>query len=108
MSNASLIETAQLEIAVCLGREKVDLSPYRIATAVQDLARMGRQLHHRYEASCSCEWACTDRYERQTDRLEAKVQTRAAEIGLTLEFLRDPRGWPLILRLGGHEYRLGG
>lgn len=108
MSNAATLAIASLEVAVTLGREHPDLTAYRIAAAVHDLARLGRQLHRRYEASCSYEWACTDRYERQTERLEAKVSERAKAVGIAVELQRDPRGWPLILRIAGQEHRLGG
>lgn len=108
MSDTAVIEIVRLEVAALLGREKPDLSAYRIAKAVHDLARLGRQLHRRYEASCSYAWADTERYQRQTDRLEVRARRCAEEIGLDLEFQRDPRGWPLIVKFGDQEHRLGG
>ena len=68
---------------------------------MHDLARVGRQLHNRYEASCSYAWACTKRYEARTDRLEAAAQALAAAVNVRSELQRDPRGWPLILQLAG-------
>ena len=68
---------------------------------MHDLARVGRQLHNRYEASCSYAWACTKRYEARTDRLEAAAQALAAAVNVRSELQRDPRGWPPILQLAG-------
>jgi hypothetical protein len=36
------------------------------------------------------------------------VQALAAAVNVRLELQRDPRGWPLILQLAGHVYRLEG
>jgi len=107
MSNAEHI-LACLEAAVALGRAKQNLTAYRMAKAVVDLGKIARQLHRRYEASCSYEWATTHRYQSRTDRLEDRATTIAAQIDVTVEFQRDPRGWPLILRFGDNELRLGG
>ncbi len=108
MSHIADLILAQLEAAVLLGRDKPDLTAYRIAKAVHDLARFGRQLHRRYEAQCSYAWADTDAYRTRTERLEAKALKIAEAHRIDLELQTDPRGWPLILRIGGAELRLGG
>lgn len=84
-------------------------SPYCIASTLTVLQQHAASLHRRYTAACSYEWACTEKYERRTERQEDKVKQIAANIpGLTVEFQRDPRGWPLILKLDGKELgRLG-
>ena len=94
-----------------IAAECPELSPHRVATTVMDLQRMAASLHKRYEAACSYEWANTPAYERRTERMEAKAAAFAPfqTMGkLTVEHQRDPRGWPLILKLRGVEIgRLG-
>jgi hypothetical protein len=97
--------------AARIAAECPELSPHRIALLVLNLQSIAASLHKRYEAACSHEWANTPAYERRTERLEAK----AAELApfqtmgrLTVEHQRDPRGWPLILKLNNAEIgRLG-
>lgn len=103
----------QTEAMLTLCAEIVRMSPtlptYRAVRAVQDLQRVAARLHRRYEAACSYEWAATEAYERRTERLEADAASIAANLpGLTVEPQRDPRGWPLILKMNGVELgRLG-
>ena len=97
--------------AARIAAECPELSPHRIATTVRDLQKLAASLRKRYEAACSYEWANTPAYERRTERMEAKAAEFAPfnTMGrLTVEHQRDPRGWPLILKLRGVEIgRLG-
>ncbi|NBU79675.1 MAG: hypothetical protein EBS50_11510 [Sphingomonadaceae bacterium] len=79
---------------------------------VQALAKIAKTLHVRYEAECSHQWADTDAYRQKTETLEKKAARLFQELELppktaTLEFQRDPRGWPLVFTIEGREYRLG-
>lgn len=80
---------------------------YNVVRAVQELAKIARALHKRYENACCYEWANTEKYEKATNRLEAKASAIAEEINVTIGFQRDPRGWPLIVKAGRYETRLG-
>jgi hypothetical protein len=97
--------------AARIAAECPELSPHRVTSVVMDLQHMAASLHKRYEAACSYEWANTPAYERRTERMEAKAADLAPfqTMGrLTVEHQRDPRGWPLILKLNGVEIgRLG-
>ena len=99
----------KLILAARLGRACPTLPAVTVADTVHGLARLAASLHRRYEAACSYQYANTEKYERATERREAKARDLAAKIpGLTVEHQRDPRGWPLILKLDGEEIgRLG-
>lgn len=106
-SNPSTI--AALELAAMLGEyHKGALTPFRIASNVEQLVKLARSLHRRYEAMCNYQWANTEAYERRTERLEARTVAIGEAIGVTVEHQRDPRGWPLIVRVPGNpEHRIG-
>lgn len=99
---------ACLEVAFLAAKHETNPSPYRIAQSIHDVQKIGEQLHRRYEAQCSYPWANTERYQKRTEALEAKADTAAAFGGLTVEFQRDPRGWPIIVKFPNTECRLGG
>jgi hypothetical protein len=73
------------------------LPAHEIARHMAQLAKIASQLHKRYEAACSYEWANTEKYERRTENLEGKAREIADKLGVFLEHQRDPRGWPIIL-----------
>lgn len=105
--------TAQTEAMLTICAEIAQALPtipaYRIACAVQAAQKIAASLHRRYEAACSYSYANTDAYERRTERLEAKAADCFRAVpGVAVEHQRDPRGWPLILKLDGKELgRLG-
>jgi len=74
---------------------------------VAKLGKLASSLHKRYEADCSYQWADTDQYRARTAKLEAQAQAIAKEMAIGLEFQRDPRGYPFIVKLGNYETRLG-
>lgn len=92
---------------------------------VDYLNRAGATLHTRYENQCSYEWACTEEYERVTDKRQKTLLKNASEFGFIVTddvnekregaFIRmqtDPRGWPIELIFNTAEsrnsYSLGG
>jgi hypothetical protein len=99
---------ACLELAVLAGQQNPDATPYRLAKAIHDLQKTGEQLHRRYVADCSYQYADTDKFRRRTEVLEDQAHETAANARLTLGFQRDPRGWPLIITINNREYRIGG
>jgi hypothetical protein len=100
---------AAFTLTAAIARAHPDLSAARIGAAIYDLQRAAVSLHRRYEAACSYQWANTDAYERRTEKLETFAAKRAqGVVGLTVEHQRDPRGWPIIVKLDGVEIgRLG-
>ena len=108
MSNEDQSLIACLEVAVVIARKQPDLLAFRIARTIHDLQRIGRQLHRRYEASCSYQWADSDAYRRRTEQLELKVAAVAVSGQVSVELQRDPRGWPIIIQVDGVELRIGG
>lgn len=72
------------------------------------LHKIGRQLHKRYKAARSYQWADTDAYRDRTERLERKALSVAAEAQLKVSFQQDPRGWPVIITFEQNDLRLGG
>lgn len=101
--------SALVAMAANVAQAAPSLSPYRIASTLTVLQQKAAALHRRYTAACSHEWACTEKYERRTENEEHRVKQIAAAVpGLTVQYQRDPRGWPLILKLDGKELgRLG-
>ena len=98
---------AQLELVGDIMRTDSNAKLYTIVQGVQKLASIAKALHKRYENSCSYQWACTDKYEKRTDTLEGQAVQVGQEMGITIGLQRDPRGWPLIARIGMIEHRLG-
>lgn len=98
---------AMLTLAVLITRHQPLINPHLICMIVAKLQRLAVSLRKRYEASCSYEWACTEAYETQTGKLEARAMSLVAELGVKLELQRDPRGWPMIFTVAGREERLG-
>lgn len=97
---------AMLEIIGTIMRDIPESKLYEVSRAVYDLQKIAAQLHKRYEAACSYQWACTEKYERKTEKLESMAQEIGAGIGITVGHQHDPRGWPLVLIIGGREYSL--
>jgi len=108
MSKENHALIACLELAVVLARQNPDAGPYRIARAIHDLHQIGRQLHRRYEASCSYAWADTDAYRDRTERLEQRAIAIAKDAQLEIELQGDPRGWPIIVKTNHGDLRIGG
>jgi hypothetical protein len=90
----------ELEFSIVLAKE---LAPNTRTSIVAELAsrliRAATSLHRRYEAACSYEWACTEAYERGTERKEDAVRKMLAPHGIACEFGSDPRGAPVTLKL---------
>lgn len=59
---------------------------------LRTLAKLGEKLQQRYANSCSYEWACTESYERNTERAEARIREICQASGLSLYLQTDPRG----------------
>jgi hypothetical protein len=98
---------AMLELTGDIMRTNSEAKLYQVTRAVHDLGKIAKSLHKRYENACNYQWATTDTYEKRTENLEAKAQALGEEIGITVGHQRDPRGWPLICRIGMIEHRLG-
>lgn len=97
---------AMLDITALITRHYPHSKPFVVRRVVSDLARHARSLHNRYEAACSYEWANTDKYQARTDYIEGLVMGIAEDNGLTIGFQRDPRGWPLVIKIDGQDYYL--
>lgn len=97
---------AMLELTGAILRDIPESKLYVVTRAVYDLQKIAGQLHKRYEAACSYEYANTDRYNKRTENLESKAVSIGKEIGVTIGHQRDPRGWPLIVAIGNEEHRL--
>lgn len=108
---------AQLELCAELVKWKMDrelqgdnygIAIYDAVDVVENLAKIARTLQNCYTNVCSYPWANTPTYEKRVNALEAKAGLVAARIaGLAIEFQRDPRGWPLIVKAGPYTTRLG-
>ncbi len=98
---------AMMELAALVMQDVPGSKLYQVIDAVYDLQRLARSLHRRYEAQCSYQWADTAAYSTRTDNMEAKAVKIGAEIGIAVELQRDPRGWPVIVKIAGREVRLG-
>jgi hypothetical protein len=98
---------AMLDITAEIVRSNPEAKIYNVTDAVEKLARIARSLHKRYEAQCNYQWANTESYERRTEKIEAQAQAIGASIGVQIGLQRDPRGWPLIIKAGSYESRLG-
>lgn len=96
-----------LSLAVLIARARPEAKTHEIPIALGKLQRLATSLHKRYEAACNYDWACTPEYEARTGRLETKAEEIARGLNIRLTHQRDPRGWPLVLDLDGHEYRIG-
>lgn len=97
---------AQLELIGDIMRTDENAKLYDVARVVFDLGKIASSLHKRYENACNYEWACTEKYLRRTESLEQKARDLGASIGLTVGHQRDPRGWPMIVRIGMIEHGL--
>jgi hypothetical protein len=106
-----IIEAVALVSAI-IARHNKKLGPSQIASRVVDIDSIGRTLHKLYEDDCNLD--TSPRREKREKKLEEKVTSIAKELGVTVEFQGDPRGWPLIIRLpndgrdDGSAPRLGG
>ena len=116
-------DTAVSSLAESTGENGFDIVPF-----VDYLQRASATLHSRYENLCNGfpfdkDGSYTESYESKTDKMEKTLMRRAAEKGfqecgqyeidekkkgLFIALQRDPRGWPLILKIDGQEVRLGG
>lgn len=78
-----------------------------IASGVVELQGIASALHRRYEEACNTQ--LTEAQEKATARMETNAFTLCEKLGIKLEINRDPRGWPLICRIGKFEseIRLG-
>lgn len=99
---------AQLELVARIVWDKNNkANVFKVAQTVYDLGKIAKSLHKRYEAACNYAWACEEKYEKRTERLEAKAEELGKEIDVQVSHQRDPRGWPLIVKVGTYEHRLG-
>ena len=80
---------------ICVNGVRTD--PHSFLWTLRLLHRIGRSLRNRYAAACSYAWAARPAYGARTDRLEARAIRVAESVGLTVDFCRDPRGWPLVV-----------
>lgn len=71
------------------------------AAVLRALAHRGEILRERWANSCSYEWAATDAYEAESERLQVELCNAAEEAGLTLYLQTDPRGAAVYVRGGG-------
>jgi hypothetical protein len=69
--------------------------------AIDQLQKIGKTLHKRYEDNCNGDISETDIDEEGTDTVAAKLQKQAdaiaANVGLYVYHQTDPRGWPLYV-----------
>lgn len=99
--NKAQIE-AELEVSVLVSKISC-LRAHLIAREVHRLGVIARSLHRRYENMWNYAWASGDRYNADTDRLEARATAICKDLGVDNTFQRDPRGWPLILTFNGQD-----
>lgn len=98
---------SQLNLVAEIVRTNEAAKIYNVTRNVHTLAKLAKSLHKRYENMCNFSWANESKYERRTITLEGQAVILADEIGVKIEFQRDPRGWPLIIKAGPYETRLG-
>lgn len=98
---------AMLNVVAEIVKTQPDCKIYTVTTNVMRLGSLARSLHKRYANQCSYPWANTEKYEAATDRMESRVISIAAELGVQIGFQRDPRGWPIIVKSGAYESYLG-
>ena len=105
------MNTQQVEAMAQFVAEYVKTYPdckiYNVVRDAMALQKIAVSLHKRYESACSYEWAGTEKYEKRTETLENKASAIAAGLGVTIGFQHDLRGWPMILKTGPYETRLG-
>lgn len=74
------------------------LSTYKCADLAHKLIRAHKSLHKRNEAECSYEWACTDEYQRGTERKRQAVCKMLEPYIVKAVFGGNPLGPSLKLR----------
>ena len=116
------------EQALKLLAQHTNENGFELMPFIDYLQRAAATLHSRYENLCNGfpfdkDNTFTESYEAATDKREKTLFKKAAEkgfqecgqyeidekdSGLWVALQRDPRGWPLILKIDGREVRLGG
>ena len=91
--------------------DKYHLGPNQIAQRVIDIHRLGTTLFRLYEDDSDL--PKSERRVKREAQLEAKAAAIGHELGVSLVFQDDPRGWPVIVLFPGEtstgaEPRLGG
>lgn len=110
-------------LAKSTGRNGFDLIPF-----IDSIQRRGAALHTRYENECNGfpfddDGTLTEKYRESTERRERNLFALAEKMGFTpcpsqeidekktglfIALQTDPRGWPVILKIEGREYVIGG
>lgn len=106
MNRVDQWEAVALCALAAFGKTPTACNGYAIASRLDRLARIARTLHRLYEAQCSEPIEVCDRcgsvagrrhipsqcFEARLERLEKRAASIGAELGLTVETQRDPRG----------------
>jgi hypothetical protein len=120
MKTATALHLSKL--VVYLDRHLSGNSINNPAQTIHEAHRLAMALHKRYVEACNYERANTPAYKKRTEKLEQKLirhmQAAGFELveqdyelpyyGLYFNLQTDPRGWPLILNIGGRVNRVGG
>lgn len=84
------------------GKTTTAMETYKLGLlldAIDQLQKIGKTLHRRYEDNCNGDISKTDIDEEGFDTVAAKLQKQAddiaANVGLYVYHQTDPRGWPL-------------
>lgn len=86
------------EFAALVARNLPDMSGYTVGLVTERLRTFARRHHKLSEAYCN---GCIDDGFARQERLEKKIAAYCAEVGLTCELQRDPRGCPLRVGFPG-------
>jgi hypothetical protein len=86
------------------GKTTTAMESYKLGLlldAIDQLQKIGKTLHKRYEDNCNGDISETDIDEEGFDTVAAKLQKQAdaiaANVGLYVYHQTDPRGWPLYV-----------
>lgn len=73
--------------------------------AARTLPRIAKRLHSLYERAC-CVPVDEEQHERSVERWQKRAEAICKGAGVEIEHQTDPRGWPIILRARGREWRV--
>lgn len=100
---------AMMEVVGHAARQRPDIYVREIVSIVSRIGKVARQLHGRYEMECNGigQHVDEEKFYARTEQLQKHIEEIGGEIDLKIEHQTDPRGWPVIVRVGEIETRLG-
>ena len=102
--------TAQREMEVAelaaLITKDTTLTPYAAAQSAVALKHMANRLHRYAEAACN--YGLTEQQEKRVASLEKRVAKLCQDMGLTVKFNGDPRGYAVKVQLPSGRYNTWG